>query len=500
VLNSLAGEFVAASFAVTAVNGRFIEIGKRGIWTAEQARQLGKNISYHVLDLGEVAKAQPEKIGRLLAETMEAAERGQWKPLPFEVFPFCDAIQAYRHMAQAQHTGKIVLRQEFREVRISPEATYLIAGGFGGLGLELGRWLVEKGARNLVLTGRREPSAAARERIAALEAQGARVVTRRADVALRDEMAAVVREIETRMPPLRGVIHAAGVLDDGVLAEQSWPRFERVLAPKVAGAWILHELTARMPLDFFVLFSSAASVLGSPGQSNHAAANAFEDALAHFRRRQGLPAISINWGAWSEQGAAAREELETRRRTLGLGSLTTEEGLAIFEQVLAANPTQVAAVPVDWQRFAGHYPANALPSWLRGLERRKDSAAPDRKADDDLLEQLRGAPENNRPAILRAYVQELACRVLGFTPGRHIEPLQPLNELGLDSLMAVEFRNALAAAVNRPLPATLLFSYPAIEDITNYLAGELYGKPASVAAAPAGTTLERIEDLSDEDV
>src|SRR5581483_1043255 len=143
VLNSLAGEFVAASFAVTAVNGRFIEIGKRGIWTAEQARQLGKNISYHVLDLGEVAKAQPEKIGRLLAETMEAAERGQWKPLPFEVFPFCDAIQAYRHMAQAQHTGKIVLRQEFREVRISPEATYLIAGGFGGLGLELGRWLVE---------------------------------------------------------------------------------------------------------------------------------------------------------------------------------------------------------------------------------------------------------------------------------------------------------------------------------------------------------------------
>jgi acyl carrier protein len=303
------------------------------------------------------------------------------------------------------------------------------------------------------------------------------------------------------MPPLRGVVHAAGTLDDGVLVQQSWGRFERVMAAKVAGAWNLHELTAALPLDFFVLFSSAASVLGSFGQANHAAANAFEDALAHARRIDGLPAISINWGAWSELGSALGKEAQTRHALLGLGSMTPREGIATFERILSANPRQMAAAPIDWERFVEHYPRGAVPSWLRAaVHPAKSATRPERReSETGLRPRLEAAPETSRIDILREHVTALACRVLGFPPGKRIDPAQPLNELGLDSLMAVEYRNALAAAIEKPLPATLLFSYPAITDLTTFLMNELFPR-AVEEAADSGNLLERIEDLSDDDV
>ena len=281
-LNSLAGDFVGATLSALAHHGRFVEIGKRDIWSAERVRGLGKNISYHVVDLGATSTEDPERVGALLMRTVEAAERGDWTPLPYVAFAFHDAVAAYRFMAQGKHIGKIVLRQESPDVQVLPDATYLVVGGLGGLGMEVAGWLVEKGARQLVLTARSECSPRARAGIEKMQAAGAKIFVRRADVSNQDEMAALFREIACDLPPLRGVIHAAGTLSDGALLHhQSWDRFDKVMAPKVAGAWILHELTAQMPLDFFILFSSIASVFGAPGQANHAAANAFEDGLWH---------------------------------------------------------------------------------------------------------------------------------------------------------------------------------------------------------------------------
>ena len=210
------------------------------------------------------------------------------------------------------------------EANVSADGTYLIAGGLGALGLHVARRLVKRGARNLVLVGRSEPSRPARDFFTWAKANGAYVRADRADISSKEDIKRVLSEIARTMPPLRGIVHTAAILDDGVLTQQTWDRFERVLAPKISGAWALHELTLDSPLDFFVLFSSVASVLGAPGQANYAAANAFEDALAHYRRLRGKPAVSINWGAWSE-GLASRGGME-RRREMGITSMSPEEG------------------------------------------------------------------------------------------------------------------------------------------------------------------------------
>ena len=503
VLNSLTGEFIAASFSVVAPGGRFIEIGKRDIWTDKQVENLGRNIAYYVVDLGKVAIDTPEVLGELLRDTVSAVERGELKPLPLEIFSFRDAASAYRHMAQALHIGKIVLRQSTCGARISSRASYLIAGGFGGLGLRLARWLVERGAKNVALIGRGGLNPQSTELTAWAEAQGARIVGFRADISRKADVKAVLSEIAERMPPLRGILHTAAVLDDGILARQDWSRFERVLAPKVAGSWILHELTESMPLDFFILFSSMAAIAGAPGQGNYAAANSFEDALAHERRRNGLPAISINWGAWSE-GMALREGLEERRRELGLASLSIEEGLALLEYILLDNAAQVGAGTIDWSKFIQRFSSTAVPKRFSNFAGSAGGTKVQAPVGSELLDRLKRAPESSRMGILRDHIQALAVRVLGFSANRRIDLQQPLSELGLDSLMAVEFGNALASSVKQSLPSTLLFSYPAIDNLTEYLAELLFARMepdvSSVTSAGPQDALGNIEDLSDEEV
>jgi acyl transferase domain-containing protein/NADPH:quinone reductase-like Zn-dependent oxidoreductase/short-subunit dehydrogenase/acyl carrier protein len=502
VLNSLAGDFIPASFSALARGGMFLEIGKRGIWTQRQVEELGRNFAYHAIDLGDVAIQHPELLGSLLRQTVAEIETGQLQPLPVTVISYRDAADAFRYMAQAQHTGKIVLRQSARGARIPADATYLISGGLGALGLVLARWLVERGARHVLLVSRGEPGPEAVRVVQWAEEHGARILCRRADVSKREQLAPILSEISKNMPPLRGILHAAGVLDDGVLQDMNWSRFERVLAPKVAGAWLLAELTAATPIDFFVLFSSAASVLGAPGQANYAAANAFQDGLAHELRRRGLPAISINWGAWS-QGMAAREGLAKRQRELGMGPMSNDEGLALMERILAEAPEQVGAGFFDWRKFIRRYPHDAVPplfSTVVGLPVASASVPGSPK----LLGQLRAAPESGRTAILHFFVQALAGRVLSFPQERRIDPEQPLSDLGLDSLMALEFRNSLAAEIEQSLPATLLFSYPAIADVERYLSGLLFGQETKTAGTkpPGGSlgVLDEIAELSDEEV
>jgi NAD(P)-dependent dehydrogenase (short-subunit alcohol dehydrogenase family)/acyl carrier protein len=402
--------------------------------------------------------------------------------------------------------GKIVLVQEDRRPepdRFHEGASYLVTGGLGGLGLRVAEWMAGRGARHLVLLGRGEPGPSARETVERLERSGVHVSVARADVSDEERMAAVLARVRQDMPPLRGVIHAAGSLDDGALLQQTWERFDKVMAAKVSGSWVLHELTRDVPLDFFVLFSSVASLLGHSGQGNHAAANSFEDALAHARRRAGLPATSINWGPWAELGSVARTGVEDRLVAEGFTALAPEAGLEALGRVMGGNPAQVAVALVDWGRFIGSLPAGASSALVAELVDEDHSpAGPTMPAEAaSLLERLEGAPEGRRSSLLLGWVHGHAARVLGLRSSQAIDPQQPLQELGLDSLMAVELRNAVGAGLGQTLPATLLFDYPTLTALAEYVGNLVAPSPGArrpdAREAARASQVAQIEQLSE---
>jgi acyl transferase domain-containing protein/acyl carrier protein len=490
VLNSLAGEFIKASFAALAPRGRFVEIGKSGVWTDDQVKALGKEIQYSLIDLGPVIETTPALIGEQLDRIRELAEAKRITPLPRRVFPFDEAQAAFRYMAQARHIGRVVLRLS-SSVPIHADATYLITGGLGGIGLRVAQWLVDQGAKHLVLLGRSALSEQSREVVASMQTSGVIVQVHSVDVAQQDKMVALLETVERSMPPLRGVIHAAGVLDDGVLIQQTWDRFVNVLAPKVYGAWNLHQLTSTAELDFFVLFSSVASVLGSPAQGSYAAANAFLDALAAHRRADGLTALSINWGAWAEVGMAARVEQQGRRRVLGaIRPMQPDECLACMERALHLSDAQVVVADVDWGAWQGGA-ASLLANVVQSV--RAESQRSVSEASSDIVQRLENVPEANRRAWLIDFIRHEARRVLGLSEGHPIDERQPLLKMGLDSLMAVELRNRLTVALSRSLPATLLFDYPSPAALADFL----LGTSRRVEAQPSDLILDDIAAMSD---
>jgi len=358
--------------------------------------------------------------------------------------------------------------------------------------------MVERGARNLVLLGRSEPSAAAQAVLERLQASGARILAARGDVADAERLRTVLADAERTMPPLRGVIHSAGALDDGVLLHQTWQRFETVMAAKVVGSWNLHLLTRDRDLDFFVLFSSGVGLLGAAGQGNHAAANAFVDALAYRRRAQGLPALTINWGAWAEIGAAADHGLAER----GTRTFSPEQGLRALEIGMTraaargdggtAPLSQLAVLAVDWPGMFASLPPGAEPPLFRELRRAAPVAPAQRAAspapEPQLLERLAAARPNRKAALLQEHLRGLAAQVLGVGDVRRIDVHQPLQELGLDSLMAVELRNRIAADVARSLPATLLFEHPSVGALSAALLEDLFGAAETAADPPEADT------------
>ncbi len=466
VLNSLAGDFVAAGFDVLADGGCFIEMGKNAIWSEERVRRLGKSIRYFVVDLAEVISSDPAKIRECFDKITSMIADGAIVPLPARIFDFRHAQDAFSYMAQAKHIGKVLLRHPAGP-RIESDGTYLITGGLGAIGIRTAAHLVDRGAKNIVLVGRGTPSGETLEQIARMQSAGARVEVRAADVSRRPEMEEVFTELRSSMPPLRGVIHSAGIVDDGVLSQQNWGRFEAVFAAKIAGAWNLHELTADDSLDFFVLFSSVASLLGSPSQSSYSAGNAFLDALAHYRQSRGLPALSLNWGAWAEAGMAARVQAQGRRRVLsGVRAMTAAECLGNFDLAMGTGSAQVAVADVDWSQFDAREPM--LSELTRRISR--PELAPEK---DSIVDRLQSAPSQDRRKVLADYLREQVRRVVGLDGSYFIDERQPLLRMGLDSLMAVEFRNQLSAALKKPLPATLLVDYPTLEAVVDFLSPDV---------------------------
>jgi myxalamid-type polyketide synthase MxaB len=485
VLNSLTGDLIPKSLSVLSPKGRFVEIGKVGVWQPTQVAAFRADITYALVDLVEVTQSQPKLIQDLLPALMQQFQAGILTPLPHQVFSSSDAVNAFRYIQQAkQVTISDPLQfppQPLLSVRLDSHATYLITGAWGGIGLQLVQWLVQQGATRLLLLGRSQPSPEAQAVMTQLEQAGVEMQVIQADVSQVEDLTQILQPYQrpSARSPLKGIFHAAGCIKDGVLQHQTWENFLPVMAPKVKGAWHLHNLTRSLSLDYFVLFSSATSLVGALGQANYAVANAFLDALAHARQRMGLPGLSVNWGAWSQVGLAAQPEISASITSKGFGAISPQQGLEILAYLLAQPIAQVGVIPTHG--FQGLQP---LPSRLFFSEvATQDLHQPHKGKQVAILQQLQAASQSDRPSILLTYLRAQVARVLGLSLSSLSDPQQGFTELGIDSLTSIELRNGLQSALKRSLPATLLFDYPTLATLAEYLIKIMFPKEANAEIA-----------------
>lgn len=506
VLNSLAGDAIRKGLSVLADDGRFLEIGKRDIYQDSQIglRAFRKNLSLMAIDLDREFRTRPGLISSLFEELREALERRELFALPYRVFPVSNSVGAFRHMAKAKHIGKVVVSLQEGDVWIAPssersirlreDATYLITGGLGGFGLRTAEWLVASGARHLALVGRRGVhSAEAEAQVEALRRAGAEVLVAQADVADREQVSRLLARIAEEMPPLRGVFHAAMVLRDGLLLNMDEAQWRAVWAPKVSGAWNLHEQTAHEPLDFFVLCSSMSAALGAGGQANYAAANTFLDALAFFRRAQGLAGLSVSWGYLGEVGVAARQEDIGRRfEAMGIGSVSPREALELLGRFLRDERVHVGAMRVDWSRWkavsGGRTQSPRFDSLVREAETGESSKDKSGKA---LRSALVAADAAERRSMLQSAIVGQLSVVLGTSP-EALDVEKPLSDLGLDSLMAVELRNWIERDLRLNLPTVELLRGPSVVELCDVLLDQLSKLDASGKPLSEGSNESRL--------
>ncbi|WP_396978123.1 type I polyketide synthase [Nostoc sp. ATCC 53789] len=369
------------------------------------------------------------------------------------------------------------------------DATYLITGGLGALGLEVARWMIQQGVQNLVLVGRRPPSVTALNTIQEMEQAGVQVQVIQADIT---DLNQVKQLLEPYKSQLRGIIHAAGVLSDRIILQQTWESFTQVMAPKIQGAWNLHHLTQDISLDFFVMFSSAASLLGAAAQGNYAAANAFLDAFAHYRHSQGVPALSINWGAWAEVGMAATLD---HSLSVGVEHIGLQQGLQVLESLLSrADMAQVGVIPVNWQTFLKQYRPGEVPPLLQDFAEYTQPEEKSETTQSTILEKLQQVSDDKQQSLLLTHVRKLAAKVLRLNSWQNLDADKPLIEMGLDSLMALELRNVLENSLACSLPATLLFDYPSLQTLVNHLIQDVLSLSKLEDSSPA-PSLEESEPL-----
>ncbi|MFI6134258.1 SDR family NAD(P)-dependent oxidoreductase, partial [Micromonospora sp. NPDC051141] len=453
VLNALAGEFVDASLGLLPRGGRFVEMGKTDVRDPVRVAADHPGVVYQAFDLSE---AGADRIGQMLGEILDMFAADILQPLPVRVFEAAHAVQALRYLQAARHVGKVVLRLP---AGLDAGGTVVVTGGTGVLGGLVARHLVTAhGVRHLVLLSRRGPAAAgARELVDELTELGARVRVAVCDAADRDALAEVLAAVPAEHPVV-GVVHTAGVLDDGVVEALTPQRLEPVLRAKADAGWWLHELTRDLDLGLFVVYSSAAATLGSPGQGNYAAANAVLDALALRRQSEGLVGQSLAWGLWAPQSAMTghldEADLDRMRRN-GILALSPEQGLALFDTAVRTSQPQLVPIRVDLPVLRRSKVGDVPPLWrtLVGGSARRMAATAD--APVGLAVRLAAMGVEERQRTVLELVRAQAAVVLGHADPAAVDPGSAFRELGFDSLTAVELRNRLAAATGLSLPATL---------------------------------------------
>ncbi len=495
VLNSLASDFIRKNFELLKPDGRYLEIGKKDILDARQVREISSRVSYFIVDLMQTVAEDPDLIKFMLLSIVDEIGDGTLKPLPLLRFDFQDVQSAFRLMTRGKHIGKIVVSQERTAtlpvrpksaggIKLSPEGSYLVTGGLGTLGREMVRWLISKGARHVAVTGRRGlpdrntwdivSDVAVREQIALvqeLEKDGARILPFAADVKDPDRMRNVINALQAEAP-LRGIIHAAGVLNPALLKNMGWQDFQTVLGPKIQGTWNLHRLTAGLPLDFTIYFSSAAAVWGSAELGHYAAANRFLDAMAHLRNSTGARTLSLNFGPFAD-GMAAGEVQESWAR-IGLYPLLTKNAVQAIERYLPGGIAQRTAAFVDWKRFKASLEARGARPLLEQFSAPETREAQAEVAAESgtLLSSMNSLPVEERLDRFYSFIEDEVRRVLGMKPTQKVDSSKGFFQMGMDSLMTVELRNRIARNLDTfaaDLPKNLAFDYPNVEALSRYL-------------------------------
>lgn len=476
VLNSLAGEAINRNLRVLKPFGRFLELGKRDFYenTRIGLRPFRNNISYFGIDADQLMNERPDLTQRLFGEMMTLFRQGALHPLPYTVFDANDIVDAFRYMQQARQIGKIVVTyrngisgvhtpvaQHKPALTLPADATYLVTGGLGGFGLRTAQWLADKGARNLILISRSGPTSDdAQAALAAFAAQGVTVHAAACDVTDRAALVDLLKVTAATLPPLKGVVHAAVVIDDGLARSATPAQIQRTLAAKVLGAQHLHELTRDLPLDLFVFYSSATTLFGNPGQSNYVAANTWLERLAAQRRADGLPATCVRWGAIDDVGFLARNHKikDALQGRMGGGALASQVALDALEDMLVANASGLGVLELDWRALSRFLPSAGLPKFSDIARRAGSSGDEDSNADDiaQMIATLDDATLHERfTEMLKNEIGE----ILRVSPDK-IESTRSVYDMGLDSLMGVELVVALENRFGIRLPVMALNESP----------------------------------------
>jgi myxalamid-type polyketide synthase MxaB len=488
LVNSLTGEAIDAGLRSLAPGGRFLEIGLRELRSDDQVRAIRDDVSYHALLLGDVCRDAPDTVRAMFDGLCALLADGRIPAPRVRSYSIEDSNTAFSVMAKARHIGRVVITHPARGVaRARHDAAYLVTGGLGALGLHVAEWLAAQGAGQIVLMGRSMPSAEALTRMDALRQRGVEVDLLQGDVSSASALKALATVVRR---PLRGFVHAAGVVDDAVLSRVDAARMATALRPKADGALNLLAATADTDLDWAVFFSSGSALLGSPGQAAYAGANAFLDGLAHRVRREGRVATSINWGAWGGTGMAAKVDERTAREwaARGIRALPVEEAMTMLDASLSSHLAQVVAVPIVWSKFLAAMPVEQRPALFAEL-------APVPEAPRDLVvaatvtidfrESLLALPARDRPSALTDRLRREVSAVLGVRDPDDLEWHAGLMEQGMDSLMAVDLSGRLARALGVALPSTFAFDHPTLAALSRHLLGQLL--PPEVPEVPAMT-------------
>ncbi|MET0136385.1 MAG: SDR family NAD(P)-dependent oxidoreductase [Kibdelosporangium sp.] len=481
VINSLPADMIDHSLRALATFGRFVELGKPGD-VADHAVRLAsarRALSFHSFDYDQMMALRPDDVRSCMRAVAELYERNAIAPLPVKELPAGEVNEAFRAMASPEHHGKIVVRLANAPVLvpaaslagspIRPDATYLITGGLGGLGLTVARWLADSGARHLVLVGRQgAATSAARQAVGELTAREVDVRIETTDVGDPGQVRSLFSHVRAHMPPIAGVVHAAADFDDVVLADTDVTRLLKATRPKADGAWHLHRETCEDDLDFFVLFSSVAAQLGAVGAGAYATANEYLNGLARYRRAQGLPATSIGWGMIDDVGVAVSRDgyVGNVLRRSGHVGMPPARLVAELATLLRTQPVEVSVADIDWSRWSR---ANPQLASLPGLRAVVPADTAGSAGDESVPKRLGEASPAGRAAMLPALVTPLLQRTTGLTE----QQLSEQQAVDVDSLTAVELRVLLQKQLGVAVPAARLQRSVSVGVLVDLLVDEL---------------------------
>lgn len=481
VLNSLVGDSIDEGIRSLDPGGRFLEIGLRELRSPDDVARLRPDVEYLPLILGDWCRERPQAVRAMWAELMSLLDEGRIPPPPVRRFPLGEVESAFRHMARAHHVGRVVVTHPDPEFpRFRPDASWVVTGGLGALGLQVARWLADRGAGHIVLQARSQPSEAAQAVITALRDRGVQLRVARGDVA------AGLPVLERGEPPLRGVVHCAGINDDALLTGHDPERLRRVLHPKLGGLEAILRDPRAEALDHLILFSSGSGLLGAAGQAAYAAANAALDAWALRRRSDGRPALSIAWGAWAGEGMAGRapDRVRAQWAAQGVQMLDADRAFTALDAAVAQGAARVAVLPIDWGRLAGDTGLPPFLSELAEVGRKRDLDAAHDRAEPDLRDRLGALPAPERPAAILAVLRTEVAAVLGLESPGDLDPRLGFQEQGMDSLMSVELAGRLAHRTGIDLPSTFVFDHPTLQALAAHVGGALLQADAAAESGP----------------